>query len=117
MVQYTVINVVTFLLGIVFLYNGYRIVRQGREDLVLFLVSTVIGGGLMAVAISPDLFESIATGLGLDLQERAILVMSNLTLFFIVTYLLNKIGKLNKSVSRLNEELSLLKTDTEREDD
>lgn len=117
MVQYTVINFITFLLGIVFLYNGYRIVRQGREDLVLFLVSTVIGAGLMAVAISPNVFERIAAGLGLDLQERAILVMSNLTLFFIVTYLLNKIGQLNKSVSRLNEEVSLLRADTEKDDD
>lgn len=117
MVEYTVVNFITLAVGVLFLFNGYRIVRSGREDVMLFVVSCLIGSGVIAVALYPNLFTVVASVLGLELKARAILVMSNLTLFFIATYLLNKIGDLNDSVSRLNEEVSLLKTELDERND
>lgn len=119
-VEYTPINVITFVIGIVFLYNGYRIVRSGREDLVLFAMSGIIGLGLLVVALFPDLFDVVAAVLGIEFKTNAILIVSNLTLFVLVTYLFNRIGRLYDNVSRLNEELSLLRTaveeDSQRDD-
>lgn len=105
--DYSLINIITFALGIVFLYNGYRIVRSGREDLIVFAMSGIVGIGLLVVAVFPDLFTLIASILGIEFKTNAILIISNLTLFVIVTYLFNRVGRLHDSVSRLNEELSL----------
>lgn len=117
--SYSIINIATFLLGIAFLYSGYRLVATGREDVPVFLLSSVIGLGLMIVAVFPDLFWVVANVTGIELRSRAMLIVANLTLFTIVIYLLNRIGQLSKQVSRLNEELSLLKTDVveDRDDD
>lgn len=117
MVTINVVNALTFLIGVVFLYNGYRLTRQGREDLVLFLVSEIIGLGLIVVAIVPDVFQYVATFLGLELKARAILVIANLTLFVLVTYLFTRIGRLHDNVSTLNEELSLLRSNIDDSDD
>lgn len=112
---YSLVNLVAFLVGLGFLLNGYVLVRRGREDLELFVMSLVVGAGLVFVALSPDSFERIATLIGLEWKARAILVVSNLTLFVLVTYLLNRIGRLYGRISKLNEEVSLLRTELEEE--
>ena len=110
MIEYTSVNIITFLIGSLFLWSGYRLVKRGREAIALFLMSGSIGLGLMIVAVYPNIFEFIAAIIGLELKARAILVISNLTLFVIITYLFNRISKLYDKISGLNEELSLLKT-------
>ena len=117
MATYTAVNLVALLVGIAFLANGYRMVRHGREDMTLFLTSLFVGAGLIFVALFPDFFQVVATVLGLELKARAILVMANLTLFVLVIYLLHRIAKLYEQVSRLNEAVSLLRSDLEDRDD
>jgi len=117
MVEYTVVNLVAFLVGGVFLANGYYLLRRGREAMALFVTSLVVGGGLIFVALFPNVFQVVASLLGLELKARAILVISNLTLFVLVTYLLNRIGRLYDRVSRLNEQVSLLRADHEERGD
>lgn len=117
MATYTVVNLVAFLVGVGLLLNGYLIVRRGREDVSLFVVSLVVGTGLIFVALFQDTFELVAAVLGLELKGRAILVISNLTLFVVVTYLFNRIGTLYDRVSRLNEELSLVKAELADDDE
>ena len=113
MVEYTLVNLIALVVGIAFLVNGYMLVKQGREAIALFVVSLAIGGGLIIVAVLPDIFQVVATVLGLELKARAILVISNLTLFVVATYLFNRIGKLYDRLSRLNEEVSLLRSEVE----
>jgi hypothetical protein len=117
MVQYTVLNAVTFIVGLAFLYNGYRIVRHGREALALFGMSAIVGSGLIAVALYPNLLTATAAALGVRVADRAVLVFAILTLFVIVTYLFHQLGELYESVSRLNEEVSLLRTELEERND
>jgi hypothetical protein len=117
MMEYTAINVLTFLVGLVFLYNGYRIVASGREDIALFVASAVIGLGLLFVAVFPDVFDVVARLLGIEVKTNAILIVSNLTLFVLVTYLFSRVGRLYDNVSRLNEEVSLLRTEAKRDDE
>lgn len=117
MVEYTVVNLVAFLVGVVFLANGYSMVRRGREAVALFVTSVAVGSGLIFVALFPNVFQVVATVLGLELKARAILVISNLTLFVLVTYLLNRIGRLYDRVSRLNEQVSLLRNEVEERSD
>lgn len=116
MVEYTVVNVITAAVGMLFLYSGYRFVKHGREDIALFVASSAIGFGLIVVAVYPGVFEVVANLIGLELKARAILVVSNLTLFVLVTYLFNRISKLYDRVSVLNEELSLLRSAVEEEE-
>lgn len=117
MVDYTVVNLATFAVGLGLLLNGYLLVRRGREDVALLVVSAIVGLGLIVVALAPDVFEVVATLLGLELKARAILVVSNLTLFVVAIYLFNRVGRLYERVSRLNEELSLLKNAVDEEVD
>jgi len=113
MVEYTLVNLIAFVVGVAFLVNGYVMVKQGREAIAIFVVSLAIGGGLIFVAVFPDVFQVVATLLGLELKARAILVISNLTLFVVATYLFNRVGKLYDRLSRLNEEVSLLRSELE----
>lgn len=112
-----IINVITFGVGVLFMLNGYYLVKKGKEDLVPFLITSSVGIGLIVVAISPDIFDLISDFLGFEIKGRAILVVSNLTLFVIVIYLFNKVGGLKAKVSKLNEEMSLTKSQVEREFD
>lgn len=111
MVEYTVLNAVTFLVGVAFLLNGYRIVRRGREAILLFCMSAIVGLGLVIVAVAPSAVTAPVVWLGVDVPGRALLVFSNLALFVLVTYLFHRIGELYESISRLNEKVRLLKTD------
>jgi hypothetical protein len=117
MVEYTAVNVIAILVGLLFLANGFYLVRSGREAMALFVMSLVVGTGLIVVALYPNLFEVVATLLGLEWKARAILIVSNLTLFVLVTYLLNRVGRLYDKISRLNEQVSLLRSELEEIDD
>lgn len=108
--DYSLVNLLTVLLGIAFLANGYYIVRSGREDLTVFLVSSAIGIGLILVAVTPtSVFGVIAKLLGIRLEAVAVLIVSNFVLFVVTTYLFSRIGRLKTNISKLNEEVSLLR--------
>lgn len=117
MPDYTVVNLVAALVGIGFLANGYYLVRTGREAMALFVTSMLVGSGLLFVALFPATFDGIGSLLGLEWKGRAILVVSNLTLFVLVIYLLNRLGTLYDRVSRLNEQLSLLEAELQDRDE
>lgn len=114
---YSLVNVLAVLVGIVFLWNGYRIVARGREDLALLGMSLAVGAGLIFVGVFPDFFETVAALLGLEWKARAMLIVSNLTLFVVVTYLFNRIGQLYERISKLNEEVSLLRVELDERDE
>lgn len=111
--HFTLVNLIALLLGLGFLYNGYRIAARGREAIPLFLMSLMLGVGLIFVAVFQDTFEFVATVLGLEQKGRAILIVSNLTLFVVVTMLFSRISTLYSRLSRVNEELSLLRQQVE----
>ena len=113
MAEYTVVNLVAGVVGMGFLGTGYVLVRREREALGLFALSVVVGAGLLFVAVTPDSFDYIATFLGLEFKTHAILVVANLVLFALVTYLLYRIGRLYDRLSRINEEVGLLKAEFE----
>ncbi|MFT4948079.1 MAG: hypothetical protein ACI9CA_000199 [Natronomonas sp.] len=113
MVEYAAVNLVAGVVGMGVLGTGYVLVRREREALGLFVLSVAVGAGLLFVAVTPDSFDAIATFLGLEFKTHAILVVANLVLFALVTYLLYRIGRLYDRLSRLNEEVSLLKTELE----
>lgn len=117
MYDYSLVNIVTVLVGLGLLFNSYSLLMQGREDVALVSLSFVVGLGLVVVGAFPNSFEVVATVIGLELKARAILVISNLTLFVVVIYLLNRTGGLQNRVSKLNEELSLLKHDIDERDE
>jgi hypothetical protein len=117
MTEFGVVNLVALLVGLAFLANGYRLVRRGREDMALFVTSLLVGGGLIFVAVFPEFFDLVAAVLGLEQKGRAILVVSNLTLFVLVIYLLNRTASLYDQVSRLNESVTLLQGRLDDRDD
>jgi hypothetical protein len=112
-----IVNIVTFAVGFGLLFNSYSLLVQGREDIALVLLSFVAGLGLVVVSVFPGGFGIIAPIIGLEIRTRAMLVISNLTLFVVVVYLLNRTGGLQNKVSKLNEELSLLKHDIDERDE
>ena len=66
MVEYTLVNLIAFGVGLAFLVNGYMLVKQGREAIALFVVSVAIGGGLIFVASSPTSSRSSRRSWGLS---------------------------------------------------
>jgi hypothetical protein len=112
-----IVNIVTFAVGFGLLFNSYSLLVQGREDIALVMLSFVAGLGLVVVSVFPGGFGIIAPLIGLEIRTRAMLVISNLTLFVVVVYLLNRTGGLQNKVSKLNEELSLLKHDVDEHDE
>lgn len=117
MVEYTIINAVTALIGVVFLVNGYKLVKVGREDILQFVASGIVGTGLLIVAAFPGLFDYIAALIGVEIKTNAMLIVATLTLFLLSMYLINRTGRLYEDISRLNEEMSLLRNRVEELDD
>jgi hypothetical protein len=115
--SYTLVNGLAILVGIIFIWTGYKLVRHGGEDLVLFVVLSLVGVGLITVGLYPGIFAAVADVLGLEWKARAILVVSNLTLFVIAAVLFSRIQQLNRRLTRLNEEVSLLRTNCQETDE
>ena len=115
--SYSVINLLAFLVGLLFITNGYRLVKYGREDLIWFLVSGTTGFGLIVVAVYPNVFTVVADLIGIKWKARAILVVSNITLFILMMFLFNIIKSLHDKISILNEEVSLLRNQVEESDE
>lgn len=117
MVEYTLVNLLTVLLAIGFLGYAYRVGQGQGEDLALFLVSVALGIGLFVAGLVPNaVFKSMAALLGIRLEAVAVLVVSNSVLFVVITFLFNRVGTLKADVSKLNEELSLLRQQVEEDD-
>lgn len=113
---YSLVNLIATLLGVAFIYNGYRLVRHGREDIFWFLISGTVGVGILVVAFYSNIFIIVADIIGLRLKGRAILVVANITLFALVAVLFSVVKNLYDRVSQMHEELVLLRHELNEDD-
>lgn len=114
---FTFVNAVTLLVGLWFLRHGYRQGQHSRESVPVFLTSLVLGLGLIFVAVFQDSFVVVASVLGIEQKGRAILIVSNLTLFVVVTLLFSRLTILYNRLSMMNEDLALLRARVDASDD
>jgi len=102
-------NVVGLAVGVYFLIQSYRLVHRREEDVLSFLVWLAVGIALIVVSLFPGVADYIMALLGMEMRAYTIFTLGILLAYVLLFRLFRLIWRLNRSISELNEELSLLK--------
>lgn len=108
------VNVVGLAVGLYFLVQSYRLVRRREEDVFSFLIWLIVGTALVVVSLLPSVADYVMTLLGMEMRAYTIFTLGILLAYVLMFQLFRLIWRLNRSISKLNEELSLLKALHER---
>ncbi len=103
------VNVVGLAVGLYFLVQSYRLVRRREEDVFSFLIWLIVGTALVVVSLFPGVADYVMTLLGMEMRAYTIFTLGILLAYVLMFQLFRLIWRLNRSLSKLNEELSLLK--------
>jgi hypothetical protein len=83
---------------IAYAINKYVKRRFSKLDL---LVSLLVGGGVLLLALNPALADIPAQALGMQTRWFAVLFLSNVVIFLLFLYVLNKTNRANREIGRL----------------
>lgn len=103
------VNVVGIVVGLYLLVQSYRLVRQRREDVFSFLTWLAVGLTLVVVSLFPSITDYAMQLLGMEMRAYALFTLGILLSYILLFRLSRALWRLDRSLSDLNEELSLLK--------
>ncbi|RLI78857.1 hypothetical protein DRP07_10660 [Archaeoglobales archaeon] len=103
------IQIVAFVVGIYYIIKSYKLLRDKKEDVKQFLLWTIIGLSFIAVAIDPNIVLIFSNLLGMSYRGNMIFSISIIVAYLVILHYSTKISELNSNISKLNEELAVLK--------
>lgn len=108
------IQLIGLFIGIFFIYQSYRLVKEKKEDVESLLMWSVVGAGFIIVSIYPGIFD-YALGI-LQMRQRpfAIFTIGILIAYVILFQMFKLIRTINENISKLNENMAVLRYDVER---
>ncbi len=109
------INVVGLLVGVYLLVQSYRLVRRREEDTLSFLTWTGVGLALVGVSLFPNAADYVMRALGMEMRAYTIFTLGILIAYVLLFRLFRAVIRLDQAISTLNEEISLLKAQRERD--
>ena len=104
-----IINIVAFILGTYFLYESYRMFKRKEEDVVSFLVWIFLGSILVFLSIFPDFGYKVSDILGMKTRANTVFSFAILILYLLIFNFFKLNRKMNKEISKLNEEIAVYK--------
>ena len=100
------LRVIGMLIGVVIgAYSVYKY-RKRRYSKIDFLLGLVLAAGLIVISVNPGVGDIPARVLGMQTRWFAVLFISNLFLFFLFLYVLNKANQANRSIGWLVRSLA-----------
>ena len=108
------IQIVGILIGLFFLYQSYKLLKNKDEDVPEFLLWTAIGVVLVGVSAYPEAISSFLGVTGMVIQAYFIFTSGILLLYVLLMHLFKRNKELNKQISKLNEEMGILRYERER---
>lgn len=104
-----VVSVLGMVVGILFLIRSWLLIRAKREDLVSLLVWVVIGLGLVVASAVPSVFDYVIGILGMETRAYAMFLVAFLIAYVLLFRLYRAQREMSEEISRLNEELALVR--------
>jgi len=104
-----IINIVAFILGIYLLYESYYMVKRKEEDVISFLIWTLLGLTLVILSVFPDLSYKISDLLKMSTRANTVFSFAILILYLLIFNVFKKNRKMHKEISKLNEEIAILR--------
>ncbi|MEE8401452.1 MAG: DUF2304 domain-containing protein [Candidatus Hydrothermarchaeaceae archaeon] len=108
------IQVVGLLVGLMFLYQSYRLVKEKKEDVGGFLLWSTVGAGVIVVSIHPGVFDYLLTILQMKERPFAIFTVGILVAYLLLFQTFKLLRTLSENVSKLNESMSILRYEMEK---
>lgn len=108
------IQVIGVLIGLYYLYKSYRMVRLKKADVREFLLWTFVGFALVIVSFYPNIVTFFFNFLGMSLRGNAIFTIGILISYFLLIHVITLNRELNYQISKLNEEIALLRYEIEK---
>jgi len=103
------INILGILFGFYFLFKSYLLVKKKEEDVKQFLLWGLIGIILVILGIYPNLADIPLRILNMGERINVIFTMGILLSILLIFNLNNQIKKMDAQISKLNEEIAILK--------
>ena len=113
--MFGVINIVAFILGLYLLYESYYMVKRKEEDVISFLIWTFLGLILVILSVFPDLGYKISDLLKMSTRANTVFSFAILILYLLIFNVFKKNRKMHKEISKLNEEIAILRYEREKE--
>ena len=110
------IQIIGVLIGFFFIYQGYILVKQKKEDITSLLLWTIVGTGIIATSLYPGMFDYFLGLLQMKERPFAILTIGILTAYILLFQFYKTLRNLDNHLSKLNEELTLLRYKLEKKE-
>lgn len=110
------IQILGILIGLFFLYQTYKLVKNKDEDVPEFLLWTTIGIVLVAMSAYPEAISSFLGIAGMTSRAYFIFTSGILVLYLVVMHLFKLNKELSMQISKLNEEMGILKYEKEKKE-
>lgn len=111
-----IINVIAFILGIYLLYESYYMIKRKEEDVIIFLLWILLGVGLIILSVFPELSYKISDILKMSTRANTVFSFAILILYLLVFNFYKRNRKMHKEISKLNEEIAVLRYKMEKEE-
>lgn len=102
-------------MGGYFLCKTFVLIRKKRETLFEFFLWSGLGLALIIFSAFPGLTNLLSRFLGTTKTTNAIFLLAILTLLFLNFFIFKLVRNLHYDVSKLNEELSVLKSQQDKQ--
>ena len=107
----SIFQIIGILIGCYFLYKTFVLIKQKKETLFEFFLWLGLGFSLIVFSIFPSLINYLSIFLGTTKGTNAIFLLSILILFLMNFYFFKIVKNIKHDISKLNEELSILKSE------
>ena len=97
------------IIGLYFLQKSFKLVKDKKESLFEFFLWSFLGVAIILTSIFPNRIVNVLGIFGAEKNLNALFVLAILTLFFLIFYTFKLNRNMMKMISRLNEEISILK--------
>ncbi|HUV42524.1 MAG TPA: DUF2304 domain-containing protein [Patescibacteria group bacterium] len=115
MTTLTIGRILGILMGGYFLCKTFVLIRKKRETLFEFFLWSGLGLALIIFSAFPGLTNLLSRFLGTTKTTNAIFLLAILTLLFLNFFIFKLVRNLHYDVSKLNEELSVLKSQQDKQ--
>lgn len=103
------IQIIGLMFGVILLYQSYKLVKNKEENVPEFLLWSIVGVMIVFVSIYLDFVDIILRLLGMSDRVNVIFVVGILLTYLLIMHVFSLNRELNRQISILNEELSILR--------
>ena len=108
------IKLLGIIIGAYYLYKSYDLIVNKKEDVRLLILWVVAGIALISVSINPNIVYYLSGLLGMSYRGNMIFAVGILLTYILILTVFDYNRKLNREISKLNEEIAMLRYEIEK---